>query len=112
MAQDEMLVVNFIKVRDGVPPERFETFSRSRDLPTWRAKDVVVSFDTYRVIEADAAMEMGDFVEVMRVRSWSEWEAVSRTDPDVVPLATEFEKLADPAAVRRARLTTIDDGSL
>jgi hypothetical protein len=97
---DEVVFLSFVTLRDGVAPERFAEFATSVDLPTWRGKDVVIDFDTYRITDGDHA----DFVEVMHVRSWSEWQRVGAEDPDIAPLAAAFAELVDESRVRRVFL--------
>jgi len=107
-SSDEVVVIAFIKTREGVDPDRFGEWAASTDLPTWRSKDVVLAFDTYRVTDADESGVDADFVEVMHLRSWEEWVEVGRTDPDIAPLATAFEQLVDDAEVRRIRVLPVD----
>jgi hypothetical protein len=103
-----MVIVNLVKLRAGVDPEDFASFAQERDGPTWRAKDVVLAFDTYRVAPQDAGAAEVDFIEVMHIRSWSEWETVSQNDPDVIPLATMFAELADARTVRTLTLRPVE----
>ncbi len=98
---DEQILISLIKLGPEVAPERFAEFAVSLDLPTWRAKDVVRSFDTYRVDADDGGDLDADFVEVMRVRSLAEWEEVGRTDPDIAPLGAAFDELTQGATVQR-----------
>jgi hypothetical protein len=107
---DEVVVIAFIRTRAGVDPSRFADWAASTDLPTWRKKDVVLGFDTYRVTDSGASGVDADFVEVMHLRSWEEWVEVGRTDPEIAPLATAFDELVDDADVRRIRLLPVDAG--
>jgi hypothetical protein len=106
-AGGEVIAINLIPMRDGVDPSRFERFSATVDQPTCLAKDVVLSFDAYRVSAVDAAVLGADIVEVMRVRSWPEWEQVRDHDPDLEPVTSGFEQLADPATVRTFFVTPV-----
>jgi len=106
---DEVIVLSFVKVRDGVAPERFAEFAASMDLPVWRSKDVVVDFETYRVTDQTDASSDADFIEVMHLRSWDEWQRIGREDPDIAPLATAFGELVDEAGVRRIFVTPVSD---
>ena len=107
---DEVVVIAFLKTRAGVDPERFAEWAASTDLPTWRKKDVVIGFDTYRVTDPGESGVDAAFVEVMHLRSWDEWVEVGRRDPDIAPLAAAFEELVDDAEVRRTRLVPVDAG--
>jgi hypothetical protein len=104
----EVVAINFIPIRPGVDPQRFMDFSAALDQPTCLSKDVVVSFDAYRVAAPDAESFGADVVEVMRVRSWSEWEQVRDHDPDLKPVTEAFDELADPAAVRTLFVTPVE----
>jgi hypothetical protein len=106
-SDDEVTAINLIPMRPGVDPRRFEDFSASIDQPTCLGKDVVVSFDAYRVSPDDAAALGADIVEVMRVRSWSEWEQVRDHDPDLRPVTDGFDALADPGGVRTLFVTPV-----
>jgi hypothetical protein len=107
---DEVVAINLIPMRPGVDPQRFADFSATVDQPTCLEKDVVLSFDAYRVAQADAAGLGADIVEVMHVRSWSEWEQVRDHDPDLKPVTQGFEELADPESVRTFFLTPVKAG--
>lgn len=113
---DELIMISFIKLGPEVAPERFAEFATGLDLPTWRSKDVVLAFDTYRVEDGDGSNADGpgldaDFVEVMRVRSLAEWEEVGRTDPEIAPLGAAFDELTTGATVRRLVLRPLEDHS-
>lgn len=101
-------IISFIKLRDGVNHEQFADFAVTADLPTWRQKDVVLDFDTYRVGQGDPATGPIDFVEVMRVRSLEEWQAVANSDPDIPPLAARFAELVDESSVRRLHVSPVE----
>jgi hypothetical protein len=105
----EVIVVSFVKLRDGVASERFAKFATSMDLPVWRSKDVVLNFETYRVTDQTDARVDADFIEVMHLRSWDEWQRVGSEDPDIAPLATAFGELVDEARVRRIFATRVTD---
>ncbi len=96
----EVVAINLIPMRPGVDPQRFADFSAQVDQPTCLSKDVVHGFDAYRLSEEDARTLGADILEVMRVRSWSEWERVRDHDPDLEPVTRGFEELVDPETVR------------
>jgi hypothetical protein len=106
-SDDEVTAINLIPMRPGVDPRRFEDFSASLDQPTCLSKEVVVSFDAYRVSPADAVGLGADIVEVMHVRSWQEWERVRDHDPDLRPVTDGFDELADSATVRTLFVTPV-----
>jgi hypothetical protein len=96
----EVVAINLIPMRPGVDPQRFAEFSAAVDQPTCLSKEVVLGFDAYRLSEQDARTLGADILEVMRVRSWSEWEQVRDHDPELEPVTRGFEALVDPATVR------------
>jgi hypothetical protein len=104
---DEVVVINLISTRPGVDPAAFEEFSAALDQPICLSKEVVLSFDAYRVSTEDAAAVGADIVEVMHVASWSEWEHVRDHDPDLKPVTDGFDALADPATVRTLFVTPV-----
>jgi hypothetical protein len=106
---EEVVVITLVKTREGVDPERFAEFVSTMDLPTWRRKDVVIGFNTYRVAAHDESSVDADFVEVMHLRSWAEWEDVGNHDPEIAPLAATFTELADESQVQRIFLTPVEE---
>lgn len=106
--RDEAVMVSFITVKAGVDPERFARFARTADLPTWRGKDVVAAFDTYQLDPQCRESFGADFMEVMAVRSLSEWERVASTDPDIKQLADAFEQLVHEPGVLRLLLRPVE----
>jgi hypothetical protein len=104
---DEVIAINLIPMREGVDPGLFAEFSATLDQPTCLAKEPVLSFDAYRVSAEDAEGLGADIVEVMHVRSWSEWETVRDNDPDLEPVMRRWEELADPATARTLFVTPI-----
>ena len=101
----DVVAINLIPMRPGVDPRRFAGFSATVDRPTCLSKDVVRGFEAYRLTEEDARALGADILEVMRVRSWSEWERVRDHDPDLEPVTRGFEELVDPATVRTLFVT-------
>ncbi len=106
----EVIAINLIPMRPGVDPARFADFSASIDQPACLSKEVVLAFDAYRVSSEDAERVGADIIEVMRVRSWQEWEQIRDHDPDLKPVTLGFEELADPASVRTLFVTPIRPG--
>ncbi|MDX1891456.1 hypothetical protein [Mycolicibacterium sp. 050158] len=89
--------VNAFRLRPGVSAADFERFSVELDRPTCLAFDVVVDFEVYHVERTDPSGV--DVVEVMTVTSWSEWERVRDTAPELVPVVERFEQLVEPGSV-------------
>jgi hypothetical protein len=100
--------INLIPLRDGVKVEEFARFSAQLDQPTCLAQDVVEGFSAYAVTRRDPGAPQIDVVEVMQVRSWSEWEQVRDHLPALTPVVAGFEKLIDPTTVRTIFGTRID----
>lgn len=107
----ETILINLVKLRDGVDPDRFSEFAASLDLPVWRGKEVVIAFDTYLIEEHDRAPVGAEFIEVMRLRSLQEWEEVGQSDPDIEPLAAAFSELVDETRTRRIHVRAVPAGS-
>jgi hypothetical protein len=100
MSEEKGLVmINLVPVKKGVAPEEFARFSAEVDLPTWRAQEVVRSFETYQVVRRVGDIGV-DFVEVMELASMEEWERVSTTSEVGKSMAATFDSLADGPAVR------------
>jgi hypothetical protein len=103
----EVVAINLIPVRHGVAAEEFATFSSTVDQPLCIAQDVVLGFDAYRVVH-DAGLERPfDIVEVMRVRSWSEWERVRDGLAELRPVTERFDELVNSSLVRTFLATRI-----
>ena len=100
--------INLIPLREGVKVNEFARFSAQLDQPTCLAQDVVEGFSAYAVTRRDPGAPAIDVVEVMQVRSWSEWEQVRDNLPALTPVVEGFEKLIDPATVRTIFGTRID----
>lgn len=98
--------INTFRLRPGVGAEQFERFSAELDRPTCLAFDVVLGFDVYL---ADGASEAtGDVgasegritvVEVMTVSSWTEWQRLLESAPELKPVIERFDELVEPGSV-------------
>ncbi len=106
----EIVAINLIPVRAGVPVEEFAHFSATVDQPLCLAQDVVRGFEAFAVQTggpgARDTMAI-DIVEVMRVRSWPEWERVRDGLPAMRPVIAGFDQLVDATAVRTLFATPI-----
>lgn len=100
--------INLIPLRPGVPAADFSQFSLQVDQPTCLAQDVVLGFDVYAVTRTTDNALTVDFVEVMHLRAWDEWEAVRDNAEEMRPVAEGFERLVDPRAVRTVFATKLD----
>jgi hypothetical protein len=92
--------INLIPLRQGVELEDFARFSAEVDQPTLLAQDVVLGFDAYAVTRRDEGAPSVDIVEVMHVRSWSEWVEVRDNAAAIKPVGAGFEQRVDPSTVR------------
>jgi hypothetical protein len=95
--------INTFRLRPGVGAEQFERFSAELDRPTCLAFDAVLGFDVYL---ADGASEAtGDdrasitVVEVMTVSSWTEWQRLLESAPELKPVIERFDELVEPGSV-------------
>lgn len=89
--------VNLFSLRPGVSAAQFEEFSAELDRPTCLAFDVVERFEVY-LVEGDHPSKV-DVVEVMTVKSWSEWESVRDNAPEFEPVMRRFDELVEPGSV-------------
>ena len=97
----DVVAINLFAMLPGVDADEFEHFSAHLDRPTCLARrDIVKSFDAYRVVEAPADGAPADIVEVMRVAGWEEWVRFRDHDPSMQPVIAGFDKLVDPSTVR------------
>ncbi|WP_237572670.1 hypothetical protein [Mycolicibacterium lacusdiani] len=98
--------INTFRLRPGVGAEQFERFSAELDRPTCLAFDVVLGFDVY-LAEGGASEATGDdtsdggvtVVEVMTVSSWSEWQRLLESAPELKPVIERFDELVEPGSV-------------
>jgi len=102
--------INLIPMREGVAVEDFARFSAEIDQPTLLAQDVVLGFDAYAVTRRDEGAPSVDIVEVMHVRSWSEWVDVRDNSEAIKPVGEGFEQRVDPSTVRTLFGTRIAPG--
>jgi hypothetical protein len=92
--------INLIPLRPGARVEDFARFSAEVDQPICLAQDVVQGFDAFAITRRDDGAPSVDVVEVMHVRSWSEWVGVRDNLPGMEPVTRGFEELVDPSTVR------------
>jgi hypothetical protein len=100
--------VNLIPLRRGIELDDFAKFSAEVDQPTLLAQDVVLGFDAYAITRRDESAPSVDIVEVMHVRSWSEWVEVRDNADAIKPVAEGFEQRVDPGTVRTLFGTRIE----
>jgi hypothetical protein len=108
-AADEgrICAINFLPLKQGAAIGDFEKFSAELDQPTCLAQDVVEGFDAYAVTRRGEGAPAFDIVEVMTVRSWSEWEKVRDGLADMAPVIEGFDQLIDGDGVRTLFATPI-----
>jgi hypothetical protein len=99
--------INLLPLKPGARVADFERFSAELDQPTCLAQDVVEGFDAYAVTRRDPDAPAFDIVEVMTVRSWSEWERVRDGLDALEPVTRRFDELIDGDAVRTLFATPI-----
>jgi hypothetical protein len=108
-AADEgrICAINLLPLKPGARVADFERFSAELDQPTCLAQDVVEGFDAYAVTRRDPGAPAFDIVEVMTVRSWSEWERVRDGMAELKPITERFDQLIDGDGVRTLFATPI-----
>jgi hypothetical protein len=88
--------INTFRLRPGVSAEQFERFSAELDRPTCMAFDVVLGFDVYLADGDDAGITV---VEVMTVSSWTEWQRLLESAPELKPVIERFDQLVESGSV-------------
>jgi hypothetical protein len=106
-ADERICAINFLPLKPGAKLADFEKFSAELDQPTCLAQDVVEGFNAYAVTRRDPSAPAFDIVEVMTVRSWSEWERVRDGLADMGPVMESFDRLIDGDGVRTVFATPI-----
>jgi hypothetical protein len=95
--------INTFRLRPGVGAEQFEQFSAELDRPTCLAFDVVLGFDVYLADGASEATGNDDasitVLEVMTVSSWTEWQRLLESAPELKPVIERFDELVEPGSV-------------
>ncbi|CAN5447044.1 hypothetical protein BH11ACT7_BH11ACT7_22280 [soil metagenome] len=91
--------VNMFRLRPGVTLADFERFSAELDRPRCLAFDVVLGFEVYLAEKVDDDPSSPDVIEVMTVASWSEWEQVRDSAPELKPVVQRFDELVEPASI-------------
>jgi hypothetical protein len=99
-ADDPVCAINLLSLNPGATIEEFKRFSAELDQPTCLAQDVVQGFDAYAISHRAPGAPEFDIVEVMMVRSWSEWERVRDTLAELEPVREAFDRLIAADAVR------------
>jgi hypothetical protein len=99
--------INLLPLKPGAAIADFERFSAELDQPTCLAQDVVEGFDAYAVTHRDPDAPAFDIVEVMTVRSWTEWERVRDGLEALEPVVERFDQLIGGDAVRTLFATPI-----
>jgi hypothetical protein len=90
--------INTFRLRPGVGADEFERFSAELDRPTCLAFDVVLGFDVYLADDDDGASGI-TVVEVMTVSSWTEWQRLLESAPELKPVIERFDELVEPGSV-------------
>jgi hypothetical protein len=100
MDDGRICAINLLRLKPGAALEDFERFSAELDQPTCLAQDVVEGFDAYAVTRRGPGDPAFDVVEVMTVRSWTEWEQVRDGLDALEPVTKRFDELVEGEAVR------------
>ncbi|MBO0678242.1 hypothetical protein JRC04_12285 [Mycolicibacterium sp. S2-37] len=91
-----VIAINTFRLRPGVTTGEFERFSAESDRPICLGFDVVLGFEVYLAEEPSGAFQV---LEVMTVRSWTEWEKVRDGAPELKPVVERFDQLVEPGSV-------------
>lgn len=104
---DAICAINLFSLRPGVGAEDFRRFSSELDQPICLAQDVVQGFDAYAITSRGPEAPRFDIVEVMTVRSWTEWERVRDGLDALKPVTAAFDELVASETVRTVFATRI-----
>jgi len=104
---ERICAINLLPLKPGAEIGDFRRFSAELDQPVCLAQDVVEGFDAYAVTHRDPGAPAFDIVEVMTVRSWSEWERVRDGLDSLAPVTERFDQLIDGDGVRTLFATPI-----
>lgn len=86
------VIVHRIRLREGVAPERFESWVRDVDYATCPQLPGVVAFAVLRVPDAEAASP-GEYFEIIEVTGREDFEHDMQSEP-FRRLIADFEKMA------------------
>ncbi|MVO85122.1 RedY protein [Streptomyces sp. p1417] len=86
------VIVHRIRLREGVTPERFESWVRDVDYATCPRLPGVVAFTVLRVPAAEAAAP-GEYFEIIEVTGREAFERDMQSEP-FRRLVADFEKMA------------------
>jgi hypothetical protein len=92
--------INLLSLKPDATLEDFTRFSSELDQPICLAQDVVSGFDAYAITRRGPGAPEFDVVEVMTVRSWSEWERVRDGLDALKPVTDGFDQLIVGDTVR------------
>ncbi|MGE0066518.1 MAG: hypothetical protein AB7T48_04105 [Solirubrobacterales bacterium] len=105
--EERICAVNLLPLKQGATIGEFEQFLNELDRPTCLAQDVVEGFDAYAVRRRGPGAPAFDIVEVMTVRSWSEWERVRDGNDAFAPVIERWGQLVDGDGARTLFATPI-----
>jgi hypothetical protein len=85
------------RLRDGVDPERYREWSRTRDQPTLKRCEGIAEYRVFGVEDADGKSAY-TIVEHVDVADWETWKRVTSSGP-MVPIGEDFQELVDTGSV-------------
>jgi hypothetical protein len=85
------------RLREGVTPERYREWSRTRDQPTLKACAGVAEYRVFTVQDPDGKSPF-TVVEHVDVADWETWKRVTTSGP-MVAIGEDFQELVDTGSV-------------
>ena len=85
------------RLREGVTPERYREWSRTRDQPTLKGCEGISEYRVFTVEDPDGTSSY-TIVEHVDVADWETWKRVTSTGP-MVAIGEDFQELVDTGSV-------------
>jgi hypothetical protein len=85
------------RLREGVTPERYREWSRTRDQPTLRGCEGIAEYRVFSVEDPEGKSSY-TVVEHVDVADWETWKRVTSSGP-MVPIGGDFQELVDTGSV-------------
>jgi hypothetical protein len=85
------------RLREGVTPERYREWSRTRDQPTLRGCEGIREYRVFAVADPDGESAY-TVVEHVDVADWETWKRVTTSGP-MVAIGEQFGELVDTGSV-------------
>lgn len=95
------LIINHMRLREGVEIDEFARFSAEVDQPTLLAQAVVLDVGVYVVAGADPDAP-AEIIEIIEVTSRDDWASARDRIPGFAEMNARFGELVDTEALRKS----------